>query len=413
MPRAAHVEFGPKQRNLDRADSDVFGARRHEQVFDLALRHGDDRSVVCVWIWLGNGVVLEYPSVGSKGLRRMLVGPHSDPHQATRTQDSEHLGDDGVSIRHELKPLLAERRIDTTIGQGQMVGGTFERFDRCPIIGCFQTNSSEHERADVRGDHRVRSVRPSLLQHVPLRTGACGDIEYDVSGRRGYEGHEFPSPVVKDHRLRVVKVTIWNRSELNGPGSASPYVPNVLRDPCRPDRVRHGCGCRTMRVGPAGEGLSQVEGSSKAEELALASGALDDSLEHGSEGRSLRQYRIMADPIAFEPFPSSAFGEWIDRTRLNYIDERVAAGDSHAEAAANAHATIARLFPHGEPAPGQLVGQLISETQVVGYLWIGVADSDPQRWWVWDVMIDEQFRGQGLGRQAMTLAETLARRKAL
>ena len=38
-------------------------------------------------------------------------------------------------------------------------------------------------------------------------------------------------------------------------------------------------------------------------------------------------------------------------------------------------------------------------------------DSDPQRWWVWDVMIDEQFRGQGFGRQAMTLAETLARRE--
>ena len=217
----------------------LFGARGHEQVFDLALRHGDDRSVVCVWIWLGDGVVLEYPSVGSKWLRWMLVGPHSDPHQATRTQDSEHLRDDGVSIRHELKPLLAERRIDTTIGQGQMVGGTFERFDRCPIIGCFQTNSSEHERADVRGDHAsVRSDHPCCS--MCHRTGACGDIEYDVSGRRGYEGHEFPSPVVKDHRLQVVPVTVWNRSEVEQPRFGIAHIcPMYCETPYRPDRVRH------------------------------------------------------------------------------------------------------------------------------------------------------------------------------
>ena len=104
------------------------------------------------------------------------------------------------------------------------------------------------------------------------------------------------------------------------------------------------------------KGYLRFEGSSKAEELTLASGALATAFNAVAKRRSLRQYRIMADPIAFEPFPSSALGEWIDRTRLTYIDERVAAGDSHAEAAANAHATIARLFPHGEPAPGRSLG---------------------------------------------------------
>jgi ribosomal protein S18 acetylase RimI-like enzyme len=40
-----------------------------------------------------------------------------------------------------------------------------------------------------------------------------------------------------------------------------------------------------------------------------------------------------------------------------------------------------------------------------------MAGSDPERWWVWDVKIDEEFRGRGYGRQAMLLAETLARKE--
>ncbi len=121
------------------------------------------------------------------------------------------------------------------------------------------------------------------------------------------------------------------------------------------------------------------------------------------------QYRMMVDTITFEPFPDSDLDEWIDRTRLNYIDERVSAGDSRSEAEDNANATIERLFPNRSPATGQLVGRLISRTRAIGYLWVGVAGLDPQRWWVWDVMIDEQFRGQGFGRQALELAEELAR----
>jgi ribosomal protein S18 acetylase RimI-like enzyme len=42
-------------------------------------------------------------------------------------------------------------------------------------------------------------------------------------------------------------------------------------------------------------------------------------------------------------------------------------------------------------------------------LWVGRFGSDPERWWVWDVRVDEPFRGRGLGRRATLLAEELAR----
>jgi ribosomal protein S18 acetylase RimI-like enzyme len=125
----------------------------------------------------------------------------------------------------------------------------------------------------------------------------------------------------------------------------------------------------------------------------------------------MRENQSVADAITFEPFPSSDLAEWIGHTRQNYIDERVDGGDARAEVEGEGNSTIERLFPGGSPAPGQLVGQLISAEQAIGYLWIGIARTDPQRWWVWDVMIDEQFRGQGYGRQAMKLAEMLARRE--
>ena len=119
----------------------------------------------------------------------------------------------------------------------------------------------------------------------------------------------------------------------------------------------------------------------------------------------------MAQAIKFEPFPPSALSEWLKETLVQYIAERVAAGDSLAEAEVNANSSIQRLFPNGSPAHGQLVGRLVSSKQIIGYLWIGMATADPERWWVWDVMIDEELRGKGYGRQAMLLAEQLARRE--
>ena len=119
----------------------------------------------------------------------------------------------------------------------------------------------------------------------------------------------------------------------------------------------------------------------------------------------------MAEMITFEPFPPADLSEWIHNTTTRYIEERIAGGDSRVEAEASANASAERLFPKGSPAAGQLVGRLMSSKQAIGSLWIGWAGADPQRWWVWDVMIDEEFRGRGYGRQAMQLAETLARRE--
>jgi ribosomal protein S18 acetylase RimI-like enzyme len=120
--------------------------------------------------------------------------------------------------------------------------------------------------------------------------------------------------------------------------------------------------------------------------------------------------------LTFRPFEDQARAGWLRSQRAAYIDERVRAGDTPAEAAANADNVLGQLWPGGRPAPGQLAGELLADhlgnpadPRPVGHLWVGPIGTEPTRWWVWDILIDEAHRSRGLGRQAMVLAEGLAR----
>ena len=115
--------------------------------------------------------------------------------------------------------------------------------------------------------------------------------------------------------------------------------------------------------------------------------------------------------LALSAMEASELGPWLDRLGAEYLEERVAAGDDRERA----HRVIARdradFFPADAPAAGQLVFWVLEDERAVGSLWIGaVPGSPPEHWWVWSIEIDEPFRGRGLGRAAMELAEQEARR---
>jgi ribosomal protein S18 acetylase RimI-like enzyme len=113
--------------------------------------------------------------------------------------------------------------------------------------------------------------------------------------------------------------------------------------------------------------------------------------------------------VEFEPMTGEVLAAWLERSRTDYVAERMDAGDSAAEAESNAAAAHERLMPGGNPAPGQLIGRVLGPDGAVGHLWLGPAGTDPARWWVWDVAIEPEFRGRGFGRAAMELADRLAR----
>lgn len=112
--------------------------------------------------------------------------------------------------------------------------------------------------------------------------------------------------------------------------------------------------------------------------------------------------------ITFDAFSPTELAAWLERSRADYISERTAVGDTLAEARTNADESLSRTFPGGSPGSGQMVGWISHNGVHVGELWVGPFGDDPHRWWVWNIAIDEESRGQGFGRQGMVLAEQLA-----
>ena len=117
--------------------------------------------------------------------------------------------------------------------------------------------------------------------------------------------------------------------------------------------------------------------------------------------------------VRLAPLTAHQFPAWIERASAEYIDDLVGIGQSTEAARESTAATMERTFPGGvmggEHVVFDVVGQVSGADAVVGYLWIGPdSSSDAGAWWVWDITLSPDFRGQGIGRQVMLLAETFA-----
>lgn len=109
---------------------------------------------------------------------------------------------------------------------------------------------------------------------------------------------------------------------------------------------------------------------------------------------------------SFRRFEPSELAGRLSTLRSGYLAELVRSGMSPKEAEENADRNLARTFPDGIPVEGQHIGHVVVDGQDVGVLWLGLAGDEPDRWYVYDVEIDEDKRGRGFGRQAMLLAES-------
>lgn len=112
--------------------------------------------------------------------------------------------------------------------------------------------------------------------------------------------------------------------------------------------------------------------------------------------------------VTLEPMPLARRAPWLERSRADYIESRMTAGETLEQATANAKRSFDTYFPNGVPAAGQHVFDVVADGTPVGILWIGVMDAPSNAWWVFDVEVSPDFRGRGYGRAAMQLAETSA-----
>jgi len=110
------------------------------------------------------------------------------------------------------------------------------------------------------------------------------------------------------------------------------------------------------------------------------------------------------------------FDEWLPRQLAGYAAQIIASGAMpESEAWDKARRDTARAFSAGYDTPRQVLFRVMAGQQAVGWLWLGVPgpDPDPLMAWVYDIEVDENFRGRGYGRAAMLLAETEARNRGM
>ena len=113
--------------------------------------------------------------------------------------------------------------------------------------------------------------------------------------------------------------------------------------------------------------------------------------------------------VTLSPMPESRMPDWLRRSADEYARDLIAIGRPEADAHRAAAESMARSFPDGQPAIGHAVFDVLEDGRAAGYLWIGPSGADdPGAWWVWDIVIDEDCRGRGLGRAAMLLGEEFA-----
>lgn len=119
--------------------------------------------------------------------------------------------------------------------------------------------------------------------------------------------------------------------------------------------------------------------------------------------------------ITARPLRADEYAAWSRHAVDGYAHDIEVNGETEPEAARRkAERDMRTVLPGGPETPGHEMLVLEVGSEKVGTLWVGVRELDERRvLYIWDVEIDEAHRGRGFGRQAMLLAEQIARSRGL
>ena len=109
------------------------------------------------------------------------------------------------------------------------------------------------------------------------------------------------------------------------------------------------------------------------------------------------------------------FSRWLPKMRDGYAQDIAAhGGASEDDAKRKAIADIDQLFPAGQPSASQFVFVIEVGGEAVGDLWFAERENFQGRnLWIFDIHVEDAYRGRGYGKEAMLFAEAEARRRGI
>lgn len=117
--------------------------------------------------------------------------------------------------------------------------------------------------------------------------------------------------------------------------------------------------------------------------------------------------------IRLQPMNETEYQEFLDSAVADYAQDHVKAGQWNAEEALQAsRQEFQALLPDGVSSQNQYLFTIVDEQTgtKVGMLWFAATERGGERVaFVYDVIIDEQFRRHGYGEQAFLAMETKVR----
>lgn len=101
------------------------------------------------------------------------------------------------------------------------------------------------------------------------------------------------------------------------------------------------------------------------------------------------------------------FDQWAPRSRESYAQDKMRAnGYTKKEALEIAEKDFLSSLPEGLKSKDNYLFTMKVEEANVGTIWFAVkGDVDNRKAFIYDIIVEESFRGQGLGRKAMVLVE--------
>lgn len=111
----------------------------------------------------------------------------------------------------------------------------------------------------------------------------------------------------------------------------------------------------------------------------------------------------IAPRVSLAPMTPEIYAAWVEATTAEYAQEHVKAGNWEADGALEkAKAQFDELLPDGLATQGQQLWSIRdAEGRHVGILWVGPRPNTERALFIWDVAIQPEARGRGLGQAAL------------